>query len=78
MQAGSGDGTPQRTTADAMAQGGRRTRGHPHDEGVVTGGQRSGRNCSGNASERTTAEDLGEDGPDRWAPYVNDGGAVMG
>jgi hypothetical protein len=35
---GSGDGTPWCTTADVMAQGSRRTRGHPCDGGVVMGG----------------------------------------
>jgi hypothetical protein len=39
-----------------MAQGGRRTRGHPHDEGVVTGGRRSGGNCGGNANERNDGD----------------------
>jgi hypothetical protein len=39
-----------------MAQGGRRTRGHPHDEGVVTGGWRSGGNCGGNANERNDGD----------------------
>jgi hypothetical protein len=48
-----------------MAHGGMRIRGHPRDEGVVTGGWRSGGNCGGNASERVTGEDLGEDSPDR-------------
>jgi hypothetical protein len=57
-----------------MAQGGRRTREHPRDEGVVTGGRRSG----GNASEHVTDEDLGEDGPDRWALSVSDGDVVTG
>jgi hypothetical protein len=61
-----------------MAQGGRRTRGHPRDKGVVTGGWRSGANCSGNGSECATGEDLGEDDPDRRVPSVSDGGAVTG
>jgi hypothetical protein len=78
MQAGSSDGTPQSTTADTMAEGGRCKRGHPRDEGVVTGGRRSGGNCDGNASERAAGEDLGEDDPDRWVPSVSDGGVVMG
>jgi hypothetical protein len=64
--------------ADATAQVGRRICRHPHDEGVVTGGWRSGRNCDGNASERAAGEDLEEGGPDRWAPSISDGGAVMG
>jgi hypothetical protein len=38
-QAGSDDGTPQCTIADATAQGSRCTRGHPCDRGVVTGGR---------------------------------------
>jgi hypothetical protein len=45
---------------------------------VVTGRRCSGGNCGGNASERAAGEDLGEDGPDRWAPSVSDGDAVMG
>jgi hypothetical protein len=61
-----------------MAQGGRRTRGHPRDEGVVTGGWRSGGNCGGNASEHAAGEDLGEDGPNRWDPSISNGGSVMG
>jgi hypothetical protein len=65
-------------TADATTQGGRRIRRHPRDEGVVTGGWRSGGNCDGNASERAPGEDLEEDGPDRWAPSISDSGAVMG
>jgi hypothetical protein len=44
----------------------------------VTGGQRTGGNCGGNARERAGEEDLGEDGPDRWAPSVNDGGVITG
>jgi hypothetical protein len=60
-----------------MAQGGRRTHGYPRDEGVVTGGWCSGGNCGGDASEHVDGEDLGEDGPARWAPFVSDGGAVM-
>jgi hypothetical protein len=36
---GSGDAMPQRTKADAMTQGGRRTHGHPRGVGVVTGGR---------------------------------------
>jgi hypothetical protein len=47
--ADSGDGTPRRTTTDAMAQGGRCTCGHPRDEGLVMGGRHS----DGNASKRT-------------------------
>jgi hypothetical protein len=66
---GSSDGTPHRTAADATTQGGRHTQGHPRDEGMVAGGRRSG----GNASERAAREDLGEDGPDRWAPSVGNG-----
>jgi hypothetical protein len=69
---------PRRTTADTMAQGGRHTRGHPRDEGVLTGGRRSGGNCGGNASKRAAGEYLGEDGPDRWAPSISDGDAVRG
>jgi hypothetical protein len=57
---GSGDVTSQRTTVDAMTQGGRRTRGHPCGMRVVTGGRRSGGNCGGNASEHAAKEDLGE------------------
>jgi hypothetical protein len=76
--AGSNDVTSQRTTAVAMTQGGRRTRGHPRDVGLVTGGRRNGGNRRGNANERTTGEDLGEDGPDGWAPFVSDGGVVTG
>jgi hypothetical protein len=77
-QAGSGVGMSWRTTADAMAQGCKSTHGHPRDEGVVTGGWRSGGNYGGIASERATGKDLGEDGPDRWAPSVSDGGAITG
>jgi hypothetical protein len=66
------------TAADATAQGGRRTRGYRHDEGVVTCGRRIGENYGDNASERTTGEDLGEDGPDRWATFVSNDGLVMG
>jgi hypothetical protein len=57
---------PRHTAADTTALGGRHTRGHPRDEGVVTGGRHCGGNCGGNASERTAGEDLGEDGHDRW------------
>jgi hypothetical protein len=77
-QASSGDGKPRHTIADAMAQSGRCTRRHPRDEGVVMGGWRSGGNCGGNASERAAGEDLGEDGPDTWAPSVRDGGTITG
>jgi hypothetical protein len=78
MQAGSDDGMPRCTVADAMAQGGKCTHGHPRDEGVVTGGWCSGGNCGGIVSERATVEDLEEDDPDRWAPSVSDSGSVMG
>jgi hypothetical protein len=30
------------------------------------------------ARGRGAREDLGEDGADRWAPSISDGGAVMG
>jgi hypothetical protein len=77
-QAGNDDGTPQRITANVTTQGGRHTRGHPRDKGVVTGGRRSDGNYGGNASERAAGEDFGEDGPDRWAPSVSDGGVGTG
>jgi hypothetical protein len=73
---GSGDVTSQRTIADTTTQGGRRTRGHPRDKGVVTGGRCNGGNCGGNASERAAGENLGEDDPDRWAPSVSDGDVI--
>jgi hypothetical protein len=78
--AGSGDVTSQRTTADATTQGGRRTRGHPRDVGVVASGWRCGGNHCGNVKERATGEDLGGrgDGPDGWASSVSDDGVVMG
>jgi hypothetical protein len=63
MKAGSGDGMPRCTAADATAQGGRHTCGHPCDERVVTGGRRSGGICSGNANERAAGEDLGKTTP---------------
>jgi hypothetical protein len=69
---------PRCTAADATAQGGKHTHGHPHDEGVVMGGRCSGGNCGGIVSELAAGEDLEEDGPDRWAPSVSDGGSVTG
>jgi hypothetical protein len=63
MLVGSGDVTPHRTTTDVTTQFGRRTREHPRNAGVVTGGWRSGRTRDGNANERIAREDLGEEGP---------------
>jgi hypothetical protein len=42
------------------------------------GGWRSGGNCGGNACERVVEEDLREDDPNRWAPSISDGSAIMG
>jgi hypothetical protein len=49
-ECGNDDGTPRRTAADAMAQGGRRTRGHPHNRGVVMGGRPIAGNLAGVAT----------------------------
>jgi hypothetical protein len=46
-----------------MTQGGRRTRGHPHDMGVMTGGQLDGGNLAGVATRKGAEEDLGEKAP---------------
>jgi hypothetical protein len=68
VHAGSGDAMPQRTKADAMTQGGRRTHGHPR------------RRNSASIATRAGAEegDLGEEGSDGWVPTISVGGAVMG
>jgi hypothetical protein len=60
---GSGDAMPQRTTADALTQGGRHTRGHPHSAGVVMGGRHDGGNSAGVAAPAGAKEDFGEKAP---------------
>jgi hypothetical protein len=63
---------PRRTAADATAQGGRRTRGHPHNKGVVMGGRLIGGNSAGVATRASREGELGEEGADRQVPAVSD------
>jgi hypothetical protein len=55
----SGNGTPRCTAADPMAQGGRCTRGHPQDGGVVMGGRPVAGNLAGVATRASRGGGFG-------------------